>query len=423
MPIQGGLIVPPIYVTDISSAVQNPSLKLFVLGISDEVNKWSKYKPFRHTTRFSGRYQGPDVATPTTDREIAIRAADYGLIAPAAKSNVEATLNTEWAYQKPIPGQHLVSMFDFEFYFPNAVPPANAPGNVSFYIALESNFNFMAAMPVIIIPENIKWADLGAIRDWYLCLYIKAYKNGVAETWLKTATDTFANGGGSLVLTRAEAEIVYNYAGTGPHYYYLCASRARNNTFDAPPTQTQYLALPAASTSAMEGTIEITQKIISTMSIALVSTASPNASSFVRSFLDASNYVGPYFPGDENAWCQLIAANSNSVHFGFDLTGLPDRSVTLSRSSIKITLDSTLWDTVSSFIPTAIYDESGNEYSSITIGAGQTKRFLFALPLGAMNYNGNIRQDNPVTGRHLDVFVSLLYNNVLASKTDIRLKN
>ena len=314
-------------------------------------------------------------------------------------------------------------MLDMEFYFPGAVSPAHSPGNVIFYPALQSSFDFTASMPVIITPENIKWGDLGTIQDWYLCLYVKAYKNGVPATWVKTATDTFRNGGGSLELTRLNAQTIYNYGGVGPHYYYLCASREQNNTFDDPLLQTQYLALPAGSTTEMEGTLSISNNVLANMSIALVSTASPNASGFLRSFLDASSYIGPYFPGDENAWCQLIAANSNSVHFAFDLTGLSDRQVTLSRSSMKIILDETLWGTTSSFIPTAIYDASGNEYSSITIGAGQTKRFYFVLPLGAMNYNGTTRQDNPTTGQHLDVFVRLLYNDYLAGSADIRLKN
>ena len=251
MPIQDGKIIAPIGMGDISSALHNPSLDLFTLAQSPTINKWSKYKFFRHTGLFSDRYQGSDIVTPTSDREIAIRGANFGLLAPSMTSSVENTLNTEWVYQKPVAGQHRVDMLDMEFYFPDAVPPAHSPGNVIFYPALQSSFNFTSSMPVIITPENIKWGDLGTIQDWYLCLYIKAYSNGVPHTWVKTATDTFRNGGGSLELTRLNAQTIYNYGGVGPHYYYLCASREQNNTFDDPFLQTKYLALPAGSTAEM----------------------------------------------------------------------------------------------------------------------------------------------------------------------------
>jgi hypothetical protein len=423
MPIQDGKIIAPIGMGDISSALSNPSLDLFTLAQSSTINKWSKYKFFRHTGLFSDRYQGSDIVTPTSDREIAIRGANFGLLAPSMTSVIEDTLNTDWVYQKPVVGQHKVDMLDMEFYFPGAVPPAHSPGNVIFYPALQSSFDFTASMPVIITPENIKWGDLGTIQDWYLCLYIKAYRNGVPATWVKTATDTFRNGGGSLELTRLNAQTIYNYGGVGPHYYYLCASKAQNNTFDDPLLQTQYLALPAGSTAEMEGNISISSNVLANMSIALVSVAKPNASALVRSFIDASNYTGPYQEGDENAWLQLIAANNNSVHFAFDMRGLSERTVTLQKSAMKIRLQYTLWGTTSSFVPEKILDASGNEYSSITIGPGQTARYYFVLPLGAMNYNGNTRQDGPTTGQHRDVFVSLLYNDYIAGTADIRMKN
>lgn len=80
---------------DISSALSNPSLDLFTLAQASTVNKWSKYKFFRHTGLFSDRYQGSDIVTPTSDREIAIRNANFGLLAPNMTSSVENTLNTE----------------------------------------------------------------------------------------------------------------------------------------------------------------------------------------------------------------------------------------------------------------------------------------------------------------------------------------
>lgn len=406
---------------DLQQALGTGSLSqaAMMTGQAGTINKWSKYKPFRHSTIYTDRYNGPGQQV-TTQREAAIRAANFGLVAPTMYNNIESTRNTEWTYEIPRANStDVLQALDFEHYYKNAVPPAASPGDVTFYRPLQDSFEFTSAMSQILIEENIKWVDLGQIKDWYLCLYIKN-SNGQIY-YIKTANNTILNGG-LLPLTRQEANTIYSAIGTGPHFYYLCASQGQNNTFVNPYVSTNYLALPALNTAAMEGTIRITDQVVANITITRVSNASPSDTNLVRSFIDASPYIGPYLPGSDSYFL-LQASKAHSVHFAFDITGVSGRDATFSKNNFSISLNSTFWGTTSSFIPEKILDASGNEYSSITIPAGQTARYFFVLPYGAMNYNGNTRQDFPTAGQQKSVTVTVSYNTYSLGNDTIRLGN
>ena len=417
-------MVLPISIDNIRTALGASSYDLFTLGKSDQVNKWSKYKPFRHTQLFLNRFQGPDAVSPTSDREIALRASNYGLTPPEKKNTVEATLNTEWAYNHPVENQHWVDMFDFEMYLPGAVPPARSPGNATFYRALQNSFDFLQNMSQIIAPHNIVWADLVSIKDFYLAFYIKAYKNGVLQTFIKTSTQTIENGIGTLELTQQEAATIFSWDASGTYYYYLVASSEQNNTFTTPIVQADYMALPAYNTAAMEGTLKFSSSVIQNAIIQLVSNANADITSRLwRSFVLADDYTGPMEEEGDNAYFPLIVASNNSLHIGFKITGLPDRAVTLQRSLFTVRIDSTLWGTVRDFNVEKIIDSNDTEFSSITIPAGAVVTYGFILPYGAMNYRGYTRDDGVETGQKKSINVSLRYNGFNIANYMLRIRN
>ncbi len=397
---------------------ERSQIGLFSNGV---INKWAKYKAFQHAQVFTDRYEGPNAAQPTHAREVALRAANYGLTPPSYQQTIEATMGTEWGYNRPVAGQHPLQALDFEFYYADAVPPAKAPGDVTFYRALLSQYDFGAAMPTIVNPYNIVWADLPGMTQYYLCLYIKGTRGSTEYTWWKTADATIGDGGGSLVLTRAESDILYSMCADGPYEYYICGSKYKKETISTQEPSKQFIALPALNTAAMSGELSLSSQVLKNATVTHISGADLQTSTKpAQTFLVADDYTGIQEEG-ELKYFPLSGSAQNAVHFGIELSAMYAMGVTLQRSMFRIRLSTTLWGTVSTFTPERIVDQRNTEYSSIRLDAGDVATYYFILPHGAMNYDGATRRDIPVIGQYKSVNVSIIYNGYTVSTAEVRM--
>ena len=81
------------------------------LCIHPNVNKWSKWKPVKHSS-----------VTPIT--EVALKGVNYGFIIPSAISQNETSLSSQWIYEKPAGGENSpFRLSDFKGYNKSSIIP------------------------------------------------------------------------------------------------------------------------------------------------------------------------------------------------------------------------------------------------------------------------------------------------------------
>lgn len=191
------------------------------------VNKWAKYKPFRCSTIAFRQDANNDYMNENGDRNIALKAANYGLKEPQQYTSVEYTKNdTEaWSYLKPTGGvSSPYRMSDFLNYNHAARYPYVFKGDITVSILFDTAV-YMYGLNLIdgsglTIPFN------SLLEGYYIAVYLTWEYDGRSYS----AYETISEQDGKVTLSD-----LMSYIGNNEFDYYLVLTDTQKKFSDPTP--------------------------------------------------------------------------------------------------------------------------------------------------------------------------------------------
>lgn len=412
MPHSNGNITAPISISDIKECLGNTSNDVGTLCTSSKVNKWSKYKPFRHS------YFGFDEDTDSTksDRATAMSNANYGLNPPTTRSatQIHNCLTDTWTYNKPrgLSYSEPYRMADFKNYAHKAVPPIVSMGNVEINAYFTYGDIIVGNTPNV--PRSqyfLEYSDFG-IFDTLPRLAVYLQDNSDSNKRYVQVLDDMPNA--AVVLSKTELNKV---PGTNFKYALLATNRiSTDGSFisnDNFGTST-WLALPNDEKYSVTGNINYSTDFHHTMSFVGfgAAVALANNTDYTKQI---PSYVTESSSTYKNYFYYPVTTQHNTfIKVSFKNTG---EDVIFKRNLFAIELSATINSTTNTgyYTPAKIYVGT-TEYEEIPIANGETKQITFQLPDDVFRWNSSHQASTIISYPkvHKTIDIRIKYNTPTA---------
>lgn len=415
--------------------------------LSADVNKWAKYKPFRHTNHaiYADHYTDAN-GNPNTSgaRYTDLVACDYGLTCPkhtatTPRTSPASVLNDVWTYNRCQENIDPMQAWDFECYWDSAPPPVNkTPDKITIVRSATMNFDFTQYISRNMSgTDALSWGDFGNtsnlnIGSMYLCAVFATNANMTGSIKIKTSSQTLSQGP-TLELTTQDV-LNLDVPTTYTHYF-LCARAAAQTTLGSESASSTYMALPTDNGSSdVLGELEILDSRRQSITIEAVATgsASPTSSNF-KNTTGTEGGVSYTYVGPESTNLSQINYFKTTVsgvqyhylHLKLKVVASSSGNVVLSNMAISLNQTYFSASGFSSRISCTLKDSSYTTQSQVVINAGQTGYVYLIASAPLLSLDSKGKQNTGNNGnQHFATRVRLYANNVLIDDTtDLRVRN
>lgn len=400
------------------------------------INKWARFKPFRHP---SGANYFDHYDDNASTRKAAAASVNYGLSAPQPQQNFLNTFGNEWTYDHCQSGDQMES-WDFEGYNGDASAPVSSPGNIDVYLSSGADFSFGAYIaPAVSGGDTISWDDLpGAIGsgqnisvgNCYLCVIFSKtsdFANTTGNLIAKTSAQVISNSGLTLDITYSELQQLY---ANGYKYYYIVARTAQLSGLQDPATNSAYyVGLPSANnTNDLKGEFTIHAAAVASILIVGVN-RSQNPGGAAR-FVSAANFLGPesITPQDSEYFNYEPALTPPPppyyIHFKLEVTA---GSAALTIGNPRVALSQTFFSAngYSNPVSCDLYDDTYTQRTQITIAANQTATIYLVASSALFSLAQNGHQESSfASDQHFSAIVKFYNGSTLIDQgNEFRVRN
>lgn len=384
MAIQNGNIIKsPVHLAaNVARVLRANLLTAAALCTHPNINKWAKYKPFRCSTIAFTQDANNDYMNENGDRNIALKAANYGLKEPQQYTSVEYTKNdTEaWSYLKPTGGiSSPYRISDFLNYNHAARYPYVFKGDITVSILFDTAV-YMYGLNIIdesglTIPFN------SLLEGYYIAVYLTWEYNGRSYS----AYETISEQDGKVTLSDLMSNI-----GNNEFDYYLVLTDMQKK-FSDPTPYAHFFVMP------YENSInELSGKLKISTSNPLRQKMTGIAPAFATWLTIPDDYIGvvPIEPDDS----YFFPIKNYTLYVEYEFTNNSDstRTIYSNRLSVRSNDRNFAGAIVSSYNNVSMYDvNSKNDketISSINIAPHSSSKVRFLIPnlVFAGNSTGNL---------------------------------
>lgn len=416
MPITDGIVVMPVGMGDISSAIGVSSLDLGTLCTSDLINMWAKYKPFKYASQ--GFPVTPSASTPALrqpQRETALVASNYGLTWDSTpQQNIPSVLGKVWTYQKPTGGNYPYRQLDFDGYYHLASPPISPIGDITVNQSTQSHYDFSQHIYAQRNVDSIGWDDIAALSNYYFCVAFAKNANFTGTILYKTSAETFSSASVPVLdLSTTELTTIRT---NGYTHYLVCAASAPYTDWSGSIPSSTFLGLPCKNASDVTGAFTVTAGGINA-GMELKWAYFQSNPTRANQFVDISEYwserIGEYYNVGTNYY----------LHLGIVVT-TDSTPVTLTRSTLTMeVIDNFAGATVDGLSFSGMRDENWNSVDSVTIPANTTTTVYLLTTGTTLNINSQGVVVGVETGQEKTVTIRLKRNGYNLKAFMICIKN
>lgn len=330
------------------------------------INKWSRYKPVRHTK-----------VVELEDSDF--QSVNYGLDVGNADRRTYDPLDETWRstlanYLPPIPGTNYSRLTDFNGYSHNAQPPISPPGDISLSV-LAPSVDIYFANNGIAQTTDLTLNDFLFLHDYYPCLVISYTYEGSGSYMYVTTSSPFGASSDNGYITIRKSDINSSWKNVK---YYMCGYSTQQTSLSDPNGLVSdvvvesstpdtvldgvFISLPSAV--KLEGNITI-EPAINLLELVAYGVISGTVSSTTK-FLDISQYM--YIStSDDNL--KLSVGRLGTLSMSFTLTNKTSSEITVKQDSLYFRPVSNLAGSTSAHIldhPSAMYTVDGDTCTSVT---------------------------------------------------------
>lgn len=199
MPIVSGVITRPIGVATVANVLGSGNAQIGALCVHQNINKWSRFKPFRSTAKGY---------TTKALREAALQAVNFGLSCtpyqPATGLDLltwlEVTQN--WDYNKPrgYTYTEFCRLEDFEGYAHTEIAPMQGNGTIVFQRHVSTR-QITLGYTLSGGDDGIGISELSALSNYYAGMIFR--RSGSSTRYIITSGTTIGNEGMSFTLSNS----------------------------------------------------------------------------------------------------------------------------------------------------------------------------------------------------------------------------
>ena len=311
------------------------------------VNKWSKWKPVRYGS-----------VVPITETQLA--SVNFGLTAPSGKGNWEDVVGLTWGYSKPTGGASSpYRLEDFRNYHKGAVAPCTVPYTIR---AVVNDFTVQLGLNIAGGSHLIGLSDLtGNLGNLYYCVIVEDRFGGYM---IKSSKQKLEEGGSTINAKDGTVFILPKDNSTA--YHVLCTSKFDEWTnVENIPSNATFYSLPtdggSTSNIYLEGASGA-EVIINIEGVDMYNSGIAD---------NINQYVGidkPPFVSSNGSVFFKLRLKSNKTSGNTVFSGL----------NLFMGTTQTYWgeQTRQSAL---MYNLSGTQISSITIGANATEHVVIGV--------------------------------------------
>lgn len=373
------------------------------------IKKFAKFKPFRSSTvvyPFDPSQSTPELRSPerTTDRV----AANYGLTAPATKTDVAQVFGQEWVYNAPVSGTDPLRALDFDGYDTNAAAPARSPGDITIYRAYQSRYIFTDIVRGGSSAYAIGLEDLVGLKEYYLCVAFSTTADFTGTVIYKTSSAKIKDLSSALEQIEVTSADLNTLDNGGFKYYLLCGATTQKTSLTAASYSTPFIALPADAASDMTGQFNQDTTIARVSASAYSQTANPASDSNFNISPRTVMTCPPYY-------CHIKAT----------VTAYDAHAVTLTESNLSLSIRGTFHGagvTVNN-LTAQLYDSTFTRKTSISIAAGATTTVYLVIPTQILALNASGAYVAPTTGQRLTSTITVQHSGYLFGAFRVEAQN
>lgn len=403
-----GIITEPPSNLDVRAVLGIATLDVGSQCLSDNVNKWARNKPIRHSN-------------PGEVSEAERKGMNYGF--QFNTSNIPSTLVQGVTYLKP-DGDWWKRLNDFIGYNHSAMPPMSGIGNVALSVLSRTETIFFQQQKGSLF-DDLRLSEFPALANFYPCLVIFTRTTSGSSTFIcKTGEYTFAEERELYI------DITYNELSTFANKsleYMLCGFSAKQTSLSGQQQVGQFISLPAED--ALTGLITIRTGV----AIEVVFTHITNRIVVgANDFKPLSIYSGAI--SIDGASARFGVQSTGDIALVARITNNENATYNMTRLGLNVEATATLVsnDPITGLKPSAMFEMamSGStgtattvsDYVPLQIKPGETKWIGFNLD--AIAYKKGAMTVIPSVDAEADIdIIFRLDNAFLGGVAQLRIKN
>lgn len=385
----------------------------------NKINIWAKYKPFRDATIFTDFYSDTNSA-----RLSALRTSNFGLDVITAdgstlnNSSIAGAFKQIWTYYPPRAGQDPARVFDFDGYHAEKVLPIQSLGDITFYQALMSQYDFTPAYNNNAADVRLIDLTANALNGWYVGVAFAKNAQFTGTLMYKTASTAIPSSGSTApAFPTLSAQDITDLKNGNYTHYFMFATDTAKTSFNGSVSGALFRCLPRESTSEMTGQFTISNRMVSAISITKAAFTSNPASANI--YVDMSNYTGG------GASYYNIGVNY-FLNIAVSITALSDIDTVLTKSELTASLSTTFaGGAPAGLVISTMRNSSFTSQNTITIPAGTTQTVYLTIGSNAVlaiNAQGQVIT-GVTPGQNKNVEINLYQRGANFATVNLRLSN
>lgn len=367
----------------------------------ENINMWSKYKPFRSSIMFFRQ----DGDSTKSDRDDEMRRQNYGIQPPEPRlsANIVSCINDEWTYNRPRgTASEPFRLADFINYSHNDKPFAVAKESVT----VNRYFNYSSEITLtksrgIVSKYALKVSDF-AIFDTYSNLAVLVTSASSSNVFVRVTEGI----GEEVVVTIADLYALTSSLGKQLTFAFLATTHEPTESFTNILSNVKWLIMPNDGVNKTYGELVLTSNFHHDKTC--------NGIANDASLLPLTSFTGFEQTGDDERYFFHPTSNWRySCYLDLTLTNTAE-AVTLERSRFKVRAFQNL--VTDGYTPTYAIQKmyvNGAETEKVEVPADGNVTIRFMLPdnIFTIDETGNVGSV-VVQNRHISCKIEFYYNNV-----------